>query len=92
MKANEQMINKLREMGITNEWKKNGYNRLYIDLVKANEIYRNNDSMAHAQLAMNRRDRDNGKMWIEMDSKEICTKWLSSADEVIEQIAELAEC
>lgn len=89
MKATVKMIAKMQEMGIAKLWQKNGYNRLYIDLEKANEIYRDNDDLA-GQLAMNRRDRGNGKLWVEMDSNEICTKALSSGDEVAEQIIELA--
>lgn len=89
MKATVKMIAKLQEMGIANLWQKNGYSRLYIDLEKANDLYRNNDDMDHAQLIMNRRDRDNGKLWIDMDSCEICTKSIGSGDEVIEQIIEM---
>lgn len=88
MKATVKMIAKLQEMGIAKLWQKNGYSRLYIDLEKANEIYRDNDDLA-GQLAMNRRDRGNGKLWVE-DSNEICTKALSSGDEVAKQIIELA--
>lgn len=89
MTVTVEMIAKLQEMGVANLWQKNGYSRLYIDLEKANDLYRSNDKMNHAQLVMNRRDRDNGKLWIDMDSCEICTKWLSSGDEVAEQIIEL---
>lgn len=88
MKATEKMIAKMQEMGIANLWKKNGYNRLYIDLDKANEIYYNNDDLG-GQLCMNRRDRQNGKLWIDLDTNEISAKWLSSEDEVIAQIVEL---
>lgn len=64
------------------------FNRLYIDLEQANKLYYDNDDLS-GQFAMNRRDRQNGKLWIDLDTNEISAMWLSSGDEVIEQIVEL---
>lgn len=84
------MMESLKNAGIANEWHKGDMHRLYIDLAKADEMYYdNNESFEHGRLALNRRERDNGKVWIEIESGEICTKYIGSSDEVISQIREL---
>lgn len=84
------MMETLKNAGIANEWHKGDMHRLYIDLAKADEMYYdNNESFEHGRLALNRRERDNGKAWIEIESGEICTKYIGSSAEVISQIMEL---
>lgn len=90
MKATEKMISALKEMGVANEWHKGGMHRLYINLVQANEIYHdNNDRLEHGRLILNRYERMNGKMWVNLDDNEICSKGID--DEVIGQIIELVD-
>lgn len=85
------MMEALKTAGIANEWHKGDMHRLYIDLAKADEMYYdNNESLTSGRLALNRRERDNGKVWIDMETGEISTKGIGSADEVIAQIMELA--
>lgn len=92
MKATEKMIAALKEMGIANEWHMGDYNRLYIDLAKADKLYydnSDNDALSLCHLCINRRERNNGKVWIDMDNGEIGSKAIDGADYVINQIIEL---
>ena len=84
------MMETLKNAGIANEWHKGDMHRLYIDLTKASELYfDNNESFQHGNLALNRYERNNGKLWVEIESGEIRTKSISDAEEVISQIMEL---
>lgn len=88
------MMETLKTAGIANEWHKGDMHRLYIDLAKAGEMYYENCETANfkcARLALNRYERNNGKMWIEIESGDICTKSISESEEVISQIMELVE-
>lgn len=85
------MMETLKNAGIAKEWHKGDMHRLYVDLAKASELYYdNNEGFKHARLILNRYERDNGKLWVELESGEIRAKGIGSADEVISQIAELA--
>ncbi len=88
------MMETLKTAGIATEWHKGDMHRLYIDLAKASEMYYENCETANfkcARLALNRYERNNGKMWIEIESGEICTKSIKDSEEVISQIMELVE-
>lgn len=85
------MMEALKAAGIANEWHKGDMHRLYIDLIKADELYNsNNADLEHARLPLNRYERSNGKMWIDLDSGKICTKSISDSKAVISRIMELA--
>lgn len=84
------MMETLKNAGIANEWHKGDMHRLYIDLAKANELYRNNNEhLEWGSLNVNRREKDNGKLWIDMETGEISTKGICMDGEVISQIMEL---
>lgn len=87
---NAKMMETLKNAGIAKEWHKGDMHRLYIDLTKASDMYfDNNESFQHGRMALNRYERNNGKVWVEIESGEICTKSIDSQDEVISQIMEL---
>lgn len=84
------MMEVLKTAGLANEWHKGDMHRLYIDLIKANELYKsNNADLEHARLILNRYERSNGKMWIDLESGKICTKSIGDSEAVISQIMEL---
>lgn len=84
------MMETLKTAGIASEWHKGNMHRMYIDLAKADELYSSNcDSLEHARLNLNRFDRNNGKMWIDLETGEIKTKNIGFASDVINQIMEL---
>lgn len=74
---------------IATRWTKNGMDRLYINIDDANELYTSIEDRAHGQLTMNRRERSTGKIWIEVESGEICTKGIIDSDEVVSEIEEI---
>lgn len=79
MKANEKMIAKLQEMGLANEWKKGSMHRFYLDLSKVQDALDDMDDAAkrHVRLPLNRREMDNGKVWIDAETLEIETKYIN---------------
>lgn len=83
------MIETMKTFG--NEWHKNDMHRLYIDLVKANELYSAMDDMEHCKLPLNRNEKASGKVWIDLTAEEIkfSTKYIGDADGVVECIMEL---
>lgn len=84
------MLETLKAAGIANEWHKGDMHRLYIDLIKADKLYSsNNADLEHARLILNRYERSNGKMWIDLGSGKICTKNIGDSEAVISQIMEL---
>lgn len=84
------MMETLKTAGIAKEWHKGDMHRLYIDLAKAADLYYdNNEGFEHGRLNINRRERDNGKLWVELESGEICTKGIYMDSQVISQIMEL---
>lgn len=84
------MMEALKTAGIAKEWHKGDKHRLYIDVNLAYDLYYdNNDSFQHGRLALNRYERSNGKIWVDMENGEINTKSISSIDDVISQIMEL---
>lgn len=90
MMMTAKMMETLKTVGIAKEWHKDTMHRLYIDLAKAADLYYdNNEGFEHGRLNINRRERDNGKLWVEIESGEICTKGIYMDGEVISQIMEL---
>lgn len=83
------MMETLKAAGIAKEWHKDSMHRLYIDISKAAALYYDNEGFEYGNLAVNRFERNNGKIWVEMESGEICTKSIRSSEEVISQIMEL---
>lgn len=84
------MMETLKTAGIAKEWHKDSMHRLYIDLAKADEMYYdNNENFEHGRLALNRYERQNGKMWIDLETGEISAKNIGSSEDVISQIMEL---
>lgn len=84
------MMDALKNAGIAKEWHKDTMHRLYIDLAKADDLYYdNNETLEHGRLNINRRERDNGKLWVDMETGEISTKGIYMDSDVIAQIMEL---
>lgn len=84
------MMESLKNAGIANEWHKGDMHRLYIDLPKADDMYYDNsENFQHGHIALNRYERNNGKVWIDLSTGEISTKSIRDAEEVISQIMEL---
>lgn len=84
------MMETLKSAGIANEWHKGDMHRLYIDLAKADDLYYDNsENFQHGRLALNRYERNSGKVWIDLPTGEISTKSIGDAEEVISQIMEL---
>ena len=84
-------INYTKLSKIGREWHKDNKHYFYINYADANEIYRNElpDDRAWGQLPGNRREINNGKIWIDMESDEIFTNGFRNADDMIECIREL---
>lgn len=74
---------------IGKEWHKNDMHRFYINLSDANEIYRNMEEAEHGQMPLNRYERQNGKVWIDITTGEIMAKDIQDAEETISCIREL---
>lgn len=85
----ERKINALAELGIAKEWHKDSMHRLYIDLTKADDLYYANDNTEHARLPINRNERMGGKLWIDLDNGEWCSRSISDVDGLISCIEEL---
>lgn len=84
------MMEALKNAGIAKEWHKGDMHRLYIEVSAADDLYyANSDSLQHGRLCVNRYERNNGKIWVDMETGEINTKNISSIDDVISQIMEL---
>lgn len=85
------MMEALKNAGIAKEWHKGDMHRLYIEISVACEMYYdNNDHFEHGNIAVNRYEKNNGKVWVDLETGEVCTKGISSSEEVISQIMELA--
>lgn len=94
MKASEKMLDKLVEMGMAKEWVKGDMHRYYIQIEKTNDYYYDmpDDKKRWARFPFNRRERENGKLWIEAETLEIHTKGInlrySNDEEAIVEILE----
>lgn len=91
MMMTAKMMEALKAAGIAKEWHKDDMHRLYIDLSVTCEMYfDNNEHFEHGRISINRYEKANGKVWVDMEPGEIHTKNISSSEEVIAQIMELA--
>lgn len=85
------MMEALKIAGIAKEWHKNDMHRLYIDLVKADAMYRDNcEHLERGAIDINRREKMDGKLWIDLETGEIKTNGIYLGTVVIGQIVELA--
>lgn len=76
----QQKIDKLTGLGFR-RWQKDAYDRLYIGYKVLDDwAIANNEQRPYAW--MNRFERQNGKIWIETETGEICTKDIESANEI----------
>ena len=85
-----EMISILKEIG--SEWHKGSMHRFYIDLAKADDLYRaNNETFEHGSLPINRREKMAGKVWFDLtaDEIELVAQNVSDAAEVIASVMEL---
>lgn len=90
MMMTAKMMETLKTAGIAKEWHKDSMHRLYIDLAKADEMYYdNNETFEHGRLALNRYERQNGKLWIDLETGEVVSKNIGSSEDVTSQIMEL---
>ena len=75
---------------IGREWHKDNMHRFYIDLAAADEVaYNAPEDVLCGRLPMNRHERMNGKVWIDMENGEIETKNIRSAEDMIDCIRKL---
>lgn len=90
MMMTAKMMETLKTAGIAKEWHKDSMHRLYIDIAKADEMYcENNDHFEYGRLNLNRRERENAKLWVDLETGEIRTKGIYMDAQVIGQIMEL---
>lgn len=82
-----EMIAKLNGLG--KEWHKGSMHRFYIDLTKASDLYFSIDETEHARIPLNRYERSNGKLWIDLDTGKVETKGISDAEGAVACIMEL---
>lgn len=82
-----EMIAKLQNIG--KEWHKGDMHRFYIDLHKAAEMYLDLPDAKHGRLPLNRYERNNGMIWIDIENGKFCTKGIQDEDELIACIDEL---
>lgn len=84
---NAKMMDALKVIG--KEWHKDNMHRFYIDLTVADKLYRDMENAEHGSLPCNRRERENGKVWIDLDTDEISTKGIQCGEDMIAAIREL---
>lgn len=75
---------------IGREWHKADMHRFYIDLYAASEFYRNNnENLEWGDIPCNRREKDGGKVWIDMETGEISTKGIRDGEGMVNALCEL---
>lgn len=84
-----EMIERLESKGFK-RWQKNGMDRLYIDYNVVNDWADKNLEIS-LYAWMNRAERQNGKMWVNVETGEIETKGIASTKEVAEIVAKYIE-
>lgn len=80
-----EVVNALINAKLARRWTKNGMDRLYIDLSAADAWTANSDVFP-GRFAVNRYERQNGKMWIDLDTGKIDTRSIRDAEECIAQL------
>lgn len=93
MKVTEKMVAKLLKTGIADEWNKYGMHRVYINIARVNETLDTMPDSAkrHARLPLNRFQRNNLKIWIDPDTLEIKTAYISISMDTMQSIMEALE-
>lgn len=88
MKDYELAIEKLNG----NRWTKNGMDRVYISVIYLDNIYYDlSDEMKKigGRLPVNRYERLNGKIWIDVETDEINTKGIDYSSDIISLVKDL---
>lgn len=93
---NEAMMNAMIEAGIVKEWHMGDMHRLYINLKKADTLYREHceeidfSDKRLTSLNLFAGEIKNGMMWIDMEDGSIDTKYINDEDIAVRQIIALA--
>ena len=69
-----EVVNALINAKLARRWTKNGMDRLYIDLSAADAWTANSDVFP-GRFAVNRYERQNGKMWIDLKTGKVDTRF-----------------
>lgn len=85
----EKTIIALKKLGIAKEWHKDEMHRLYVNLPKAYDMYYNKEGTKSGNLPLNRYQRLNGQLWIDLKTSAWCSKNIRDKDELISCIEEL---
>lgn len=80
-----EVVNALINAKLARRWTKNDMDRLYIDLSAADAWTANSDVFP-GRFAVNRYERQNGKMWIDLETGKVDTRSIRDADECISQL------
>lgn len=80
-----EVVNALINAKLARRWTKNDMDRLYIDLSAADAWTAKSDVFP-GRFAVNRYERQNGKMWIDLKTGKIDTRSIRDADECIAQL------
>ena len=90
------MMNAMIEAGIVKEWHMGDMHRLYINLKKADMLYREHcEEIGYSDsrlisLNLSAGEIKNGMMWIDMESGEIDVKYIKDEEIAVKQIIALA--
>ena len=80
-----EVVNALINAKLARRWTKNGMDRLYIDL-SASDAWTANSDVFPGRFAVNRYERQNGKMWIDLETGKVDTRSIRDAEECIAQL------
>ena len=80
-----EVVNALISAKLARRWTKNGMDRLYIDLSAADAWTAKSDVFP-GRFAVNRYERQNGKMWIDLETGKVDTRSIRDAEECIAQL------
>ena len=80
-----EVVNALINAKLARRWTKNDMDRLYIDLSAADAWTAKSDVFP-GRFAVNRYDRQNGKMWIDLKTGKVDTRSIRDAEECIAQL------
>ena len=80
-----EVVNALLNAKLARRWTKNDMDRLYIDLSAADAWTAKSDVFP-GRFAVNRYERQNGKMWIDLKTGKVDTRSIRDADECIAQL------
>lgn len=80
-----EVVNALINAKLARRWTKNDMDRLYIDLSAADAWTAKSDVFP-GRFAVNRYERQNGKMWIDLETGKVDTRSIRDAEECIAQL------